>query len=122
MVKFRFEDLLIWQKSIEVSDELFNTADHLEAIKQFRFAEQFRSATLSISNNIAEGSGSNSKPDFKKFLNYSHRSLFEVVNMLIVFERRGYIVTEILDKKKEELDHLSRMLMSFSKSMNRAKN
>ena len=80
---------------------------NLVVMVKFRFAEQFRSATLSISNNIAEGSGSNSKPDFKKFLNYSHRSLFEVINMLIVFERRGYISAEVLNKKKEELDHLS---------------
>lgn len=118
MAGFRFEELQIWQKSIEISDELYNTADYLESIKQVRFAEQFRSATLSISNNIAEGAGSDSKPDFKRFLNFSRRSLFEVVNMLIVFEKRGYILTELLEKKKEELDHLSRMLVSFSKSIN----
>ena len=114
---FRFEDLKIWQKAIEVSNELYDVADQLEALKQYRFAEQFRSATLSISNNIAEGSGSNSNPDFKKFLNYAHRSTFEVVNMLIVFEIRQYISTPILEKKKEELDHLSRMIMSFMRSL-----
>ncbi len=117
MIRFRIEELFIWQKSIEISDELFNTADHLESIKQFRFAEQFRFATLSISNNIAEGTGSNSNSDFKKFLNYSHRSLFEVVNMLIVFNKRGYINADLLNKKKEELDHLSRMLTKFSQSL-----
>ena len=116
-MKFRFEDLKIWQKAIEISDELYDLADQLETIKQFRFAEQFRSATLSISNNIAEGSGSNTNPDFKKFLNYSHRSIFEVVNMLIVFEIRQYISPLILEKKKEELDHLSRMIMAFSKTL-----
>ena len=116
-MKFRFEDLKIWQKAIIISDELFVIADQLEQNKQYRFAEQFRSAVLSISNNIAEGSGSYSKPDFNKFLNYSHRSLFEVVNMLIVFERKAYIKPEILEKKKEELDHLSRMISSFSKTL-----
>jgi four helix bundle protein len=117
MAKFRFEDLKIWQKAIEVSNELYDVSDQLEIIKQFRFAEQFRSATLSITNNIAEGSGSNSKPDFKKFLNYSHRSIFEIVNMLVVFEIRGYISSPVLEKKKEELDHLARMIMSFSRSL-----
>ncbi|WP_295649287.1 four helix bundle protein [uncultured Mucilaginibacter sp.] len=116
-MKFRFEDLKIWQKAIEVSNELFDLADQLETNKQFRFAEQFRSATLSISNNIAEGSGSRSDSDFKNFLNFSHRSTFEVVNMLIVFEIRKYISPAMLEKKKEELDHLSRMIMAFSKTL-----
>jgi len=116
-MKFRFEDLKIWQKAIEVSNELFDLADQLETNKQFRFAEQFRSATLSISNNIAEGSGSKSNPDFKNFLNFSHRSIFEVVNMLIVFEIRQYLPPVMLEKKKEELDHLSRMIMAFSKTL-----
>ncbi|WP_423147310.1 four helix bundle protein [Rubrolithibacter danxiaensis] len=117
MTKFRFEDLHIWQKAIETTDELYNIADHLEDIKQYRFAEQFRSAALSISNNIAEGSGSNSNPDFCKFLNYSHRSIFEIVNMLIVFNQRKYIENDLLYKKKQELDHLARMIVNFSKSL-----
>ena len=30
MAKFRFEDLEIWQMAIEIADELFDIADHLE--------------------------------------------------------------------------------------------
>jgi hypothetical protein len=44
-MKFRFEDLHIWQRAVEVADELYDVADTLEQLKQFRFAEQFRSAT-----------------------------------------------------------------------------
>ena len=69
--KFRFQDLKIWQFAIEISDELLDIADALDNKKLFRFAEQLRGAAMSMSNNIAEGSGSTSKMDFSKFLNYA---------------------------------------------------
>jgi four helix bundle protein len=61
MKLFRFQDLEIWKKAIEIGDKLLNIADDLEKRKLYRFAEQVRGAGLSISNNIAEGSGSLSK-------------------------------------------------------------
>ncbi|MCG2711358.1 MAG: four helix bundle protein [Candidatus Omnitrophica bacterium] len=67
MVKFRFEDLEIWKLAIEIADKLFNIADRLEKAKLFRFTEQLRGAAMSISNNISEGSGSNSKKEFRQY-------------------------------------------------------
>jgi four helix bundle protein len=60
-VTFRFQKLAIWKKAILIGNKLLNIADSLEKRKLYRFAEQIRGAALSISNNIAEGSGSSSK-------------------------------------------------------------
>lgn len=53
-----------------------------------------------MSNNIAEGSGSNSKREFANFLNIARRSTFENANAILVLEKRGLIeereVSEIL--------------------------
>ena len=57
MSQFRFENLEIWQMAIEISDELFDIADELEKKHFYRFAEQLRGSGMSMSNNIAEGSG-----------------------------------------------------------------
>ena len=65
MVKFRFQDLKIWQLAIEIADALFDIADELEQRKLFRFAEQLRASGMSMSNNIAEGSGSHSNKEFR---------------------------------------------------------
>ncbi len=51
MVKFRFQNLEIWQLAIEVADKLFNIADMLEKRNLYRFAEQLRSAGMSTPNN-----------------------------------------------------------------------
>ncbi len=60
-IKFRFQDLEIWKMAIEIADELFGIADELEGKRLFRFTDQLRGAGMSMSNNIAEGSGSASK-------------------------------------------------------------
>jgi len=88
MAKFRFQDLKIWQLAIEIADQLFDIADDLEQKRLYRFAEQLRSAGMSMSNNIAEGSGSTSKREFRQFLNMARRSSFENGNILILLERR----------------------------------
>jgi four helix bundle protein len=69
MGKFRFEDLEIWKDAIDIADKLFNIADRLENKKLFSFANQLRDAAMSVSNNIAEVSGSRSRKDFINFLN-----------------------------------------------------
>jgi four helix bundle protein len=55
---FRFEDMEIWQRAVEVSMPVFDIADLLEDEWKYRFGEQLRAAMLSVSNNMAEGSGS----------------------------------------------------------------
>jgi four helix bundle protein len=49
----------------------------LEEKKLYRFSEQLRGSGMSMSNNIAEGAGSDSKAEFKNFLNIAKRSTFE---------------------------------------------
>lgn len=48
---FRFQDLEIWRKAVEIGNKLLDIADDLEKKKLYRFAEQIRGAGLSISNN-----------------------------------------------------------------------
>jgi len=117
MVKFRFQDLEIWKESIEIGNSLFDIADALEEKKLFRFAEQLRGAGMSMSNNIAEGSGSNSDKEFCQFLNIARRSTFENANILIILQRRNLIVEDILETLLERLDHLCRKITNFQKSL-----
>jgi len=117
MVKFRFQDLRIWQLSIQIADELFNIADALERKRLYRFAEQLRGAGMSMPNNIAEGSGSDSKKEFKHFLNIARRSTFENANILILLSNRKLISKKQLDKLLTDLDGLCRQITSFQKSL-----
>lgn len=107
----------IWKDAIEVTDRLFDYADVAEQKRCFRFAEQLRAATMSISNNIAEGSGSFSDKDFASFLNFSRRSVFECANILHLFFKRKIITIEDKDKLNFELISLSKRITNFRKAL-----
>src|SRR4030042_2024442 len=106
MAKFRFQDLKIWQLAIEIANDLFDVADNLERKKLYRFADQLRGAGMSMSNNIAEGSGSSSKKGFNQFLNISRRSTFENANILFLLKKRNLISEREFEKLLDKLDHL----------------
>ncbi|MCU0473432.1 MAG: four helix bundle protein [Bacteroidales bacterium] len=117
MEDFRFENLEIWKEAIELSDILFDYADIADKKRLFKFAEQLRAATMSISNNIAEGSGSFSDKEFGNFLNISRRSVFECANILFIFVRRKVITMEEKSKIYAKLLTLSKMITNFRKSL-----
>lgn len=96
---------------------LLEFADQLEQAKRYRFAEQLRGAALSVTNNIAEGSGSSSNKEFAHFVNIARRSTFEVVNMLLVFERHGLCTREQMEPWLAELEIISRMLEALRKRL-----
>jgi four helix bundle protein len=117
MEDFRFEQLDIWKEANQVCDILFDYSDKADNERLFKFAEQLRAAAMSISNNIAEGSGSFSDKDFANFLNISRRSVFECANILHVFQRRNIITSEERLKVYPNLIILSKKITNFRKSL-----
>lgn len=117
MARFRFEDLEIWKLAIEIGDNLFDISDRLREQKRFRFAEQLDGAGMSLSNNISEGSGSFSNADFANFLNYTHRSIYECANVLVILVRRKIITDKEKDDLFTKLELLSRKVTNFRKTL-----
>jgi four helix bundle protein len=118
MDDFRFEKLEIWKDAIDVSDVLFDHCDKADTLRFYKFAEQLRAAAMSISNNIAEGSGSFSDKEFANFLNISRRSIFECANILHIFERRKIITSSEKATMYPKLIMLSKKITSFRKTLN----
>lgn len=114
---FRFESLEIWQLAVELAINLHQLASRLEERRLYRYAEQLRSAGLSLPNNIAEGSGSIHAREFQQYLNISCRSLFEDASMLLVFERMQLLSASQVTPMLRDCDVLSRKVTSFSRTL-----
>jgi len=114
---FRFEDLEIWQLARNLAVEFHKLADILDQRRLYRYAEQLRGAGLSLTNNIAEGSGSTHAQEFKQFLNIARRSLFEDASMLMVFETLGLFKSSEIDELLTRCDMLSRKITNFSRAL-----
>ena len=117
MEDFRFEQLDIWKEANQVSDLLFDYADQSDEKRLYKFAEQLRSAAMSISNNIAEGSGSFSDKEFANYLNISSRSIFECANILHIYQRRKIITAGQREKVYPDLIRLSKKITNFRKTL-----
>lgn len=114
---WRFEDLEIWNRAADLAVKFHRIAECLDKRRLYRYAEQLRAAGLSISNNIAEGSGSTHKQEFIQFLNITRRSLFEDASMLLVFERLGLLEAAEVDELLRDCDEASRKITNFSRAL-----
>ncbi len=81
------ENLRVWQDS-----RLFVKAiyEMMQTCNDYGFRDQIQRASLSIMNNIAEGSESGSDKVFLRYLNISHGSCAEVRSMLYLCEDLNY--------------------------------
>lgn len=74
---------------------------------------------MSMSNNIAEGAGSNSKIEFKNFLNIAKRSTFENANIIILLHKRNLVDSSSMDLILKRLEILCRKISNFQRSLSK---
>ena len=66
-MSFKFEKLIIWQKSMELGEEIHSISTNFPKDEIFNLTSQIRRASDSIALNISEGSILQSKLEFKNF-------------------------------------------------------
>jgi four helix bundle protein len=100
----RFEDLRIWQEARAlVRSARAATRD----VRDFGFRDQFRSAALSIMNNIAEGFERRTDADFAHFLDMAKGSAGEVRSMTYVAEDDSLFTDELARRFRDECVRLA---------------
>jgi four helix bundle protein len=110
----KFEDLIVWQKSIGITVEIYR---HFEKHHDFGYSNQIKRASISISNNIAEGFERNSKKDFNRFLYIAKGSCSEVKSMLFLGNSLGYFTNTEIKHFYKCIDEIGRMLYGLSNSL-----
>ena len=115
---FAFEDLVVWQKSVEFAEAVIKVIDQFEAPrKHFRIIEQLEAAAINVSSNIAEGKGRFSKKEFVHYLYIARGSLFETISLLILICRLEWIEEKTLNENKCLGEEIVKMLNSLIKSI-----
>ncbi|HEY2583736.1 MAG TPA: four helix bundle protein [Mucilaginibacter sp.] len=114
---FRFEDLQVWQKAIDLGEQVNQLTKNFPKEEIYVLTSQIKRAADSVVLNIAEGSTGQSKAVFKVFLGYSLRSAIEVVSCLFIAKRRGYIEHEQFNILYKEYEILVKMITSLKNSL-----
>ena len=106
----KFTELIVWQKSKKLISITYSASNE---IKNFSFKDQLNRASLSISNNIAEGFGRRSNREFKRFLKISLGSAYEVNSMLIVFHDISILSDNLYNEALACVEEVIRMLIGL---------
>jgi four helix bundle protein len=113
-----FEDLIIWQKAQELAVKIYQLADSNKYIvKDFTLKDQLKSASISISDNIAEGFEYNNNPDFHRFLRIAKGSCGEIRNKILFIKRLKYIDEDTGNSLTEEARQLGRQIGELIKKV-----
>src|SRR5690606_280754 len=110
----RFEDLLMWQKSQDLAVAVYSS---FTSCKDFAFRDQITRASVSVSNNIAEGFERSSNADFSRFLYISLGSISEVRSMLYLAVRLHLLTSSDFEKINQQSNEISKMLYGLINSM-----
>jgi len=87
----RFEDLAGWQEARRLTAHAYRITRATPLGRDRELASQLRRAAISTVTNIAEGFGSGTKTEFKRFLRYAIRSAVELQGCLYIAADQGYI-------------------------------
>jgi four helix bundle protein len=113
----QFEDLLVWQKGMEIIKQIYLITQEGHLAKDFSLRDQIRRAALSITNNIAEGFERSSRKEYLNFLNFAKGSAGEVRSLLHVALEIGYLDQTRYEGLREKLLELSRFIANQIKSL-----
>lgn len=111
------KELKIWNKSVDLAMKIYNVSASFPSDERFGLTSQIRRAAVSISSNISEGAGRNSKGEFRQFLGIANGSSYELQTQLIIAERLGFIDSKFNVGLLEAIDELQKMNYNFQKTL-----
>lgn len=116
-MSFKFEKLKVWQKAVDLSDNIDQLTRTFPKHEIFILTSQIKRAADSVSLNIAEGSTGQSNPEFNRFLGYALRSNIEVVGCLHLAKRRRYLDETNFSKIYGDCEELLVMINALMNSL-----
>ena len=114
---FRFEKLDAWQAAVDLAKRVYDVTADFPVEERYGISAQLWRAAISISSNLAEGSGPSSDKDFAHFTQIAYGSLMEAVSQMRIAERRHYIPSESHKEFVQHADRLARMLSGLRASL-----
>lgn len=115
--EFDFEKLEVYQLALEFLDFIFEICKNLARDLEYVLGDNLKRAGISISNNIAEGSGKKSAKEKARYYGTSLDSTRECVNMFIILNRQKAITKENYFKARTFGKRLTSMLFRLIESI-----
>ena len=105
-----FKDLIVWQKGIELVNEIYKVTKHFPKDELYGLTSQARRAAISVPANIAEGWGRGTTKNYIQFLEISRGSLYELNTLIIISVNQEYLSSEKCSEIESNINEIGRIL------------
>ena len=109
-----YRELIVWQRAVELIDEIDRVVEQLTPFQRFWISGQIYRAALSISSNIAEGHDHDYTAVYLRRLADAKGSTQEVESQLLVIQRRKNVAPTVTKTALAMIDEIGRMLRSLA--------
>jgi four helix bundle protein len=117
-MEYNFKKLHVWQESVDLVQIIYKeVVKDIPDSERFGLISQITRAAVSVSANIAEGSGRYSKKEFKQFLYTARGSLYEVVTLVDIVGKLGYVSMNTITKIEVKISKISGLLNGLINSL-----
>ena len=113
-----FKSLQIWNLAFNLNTELYKISKRFPKDEMYGLTSQLKRASVSISNNIAEGCGRRTDKDFCSFLYNAMGSLKECENIILIAKDLGYISQSDFLRLDDKIKEVGISLNAFIKGVN----
>ena len=117
MAKLNYKDLIVWQKAMDLTVEIYKLVKKLPKEESYSLSDQMRRAAVSIPSNIAEGQERNSKKEFIRFLSIAQGSRAELETQLLICQKTGYLADTDTLETMFLLKEIGKMLNALIKKL-----
>ena len=114
---YAFENMKAWQEARKLVIEVYRLLDAFPKFETYALCDQIRRSVVSVSSNLAEGSGRFSLKEQLHFYEIAYGSLMETYNQLILAADLKYIGGDNLEELRPQIDSVARMLNGLRSSL-----
>ena len=114
MATLSFKDLIVWQKSMVLTELVYAISRKLPLEERYGLVSQIQRCAVSIPSNIAEGNKRSTAKDYVQFLRMASGSAAELETQLILIHR---IHKADVQKELAILIEIQKMLESMKKKL-----
>jgi four helix bundle protein len=107
----------VWQKALLLVKDIYTSTSNFPATELYGLANQMRRAAVSIPSNIAEGYGRKSTGDYRRFLQMSVGSLYELQTQIEISSMLFYVPSEQCSTLLQKTVEIDKMMCSLIKRL-----
>ena len=115
--KFNFRNLVCYQKGRDLAGEIYKVGKTFPVEEKFALSDQLRRAAVSVTSNIAEGSGRQSFKDQAHFIELAYASLMEVLSQLDIALDQNFIDNDIHQRLEAMIEEEACVLSGYRASL-----